>query len=198
MILLKEKKMRTLIYILIGFISIMFLSSCSYHEYAKTKQEFAKTESVRMQNQGPVIIQAFTLILEKMAPSGNDDYLINHTYYDSKGRQQTLRVKDSARSSNMLLLAGQIMPILEKIYVQQQLNMDAPPTAEGIAIAFVKQLPALGAIWGFTDLGKAGIKGAGDSYENVGNDVDTNTNTDSLNTTNTDSLNNYDSLNTTP
>lgn len=186
--------MKTLIRIIIILIvPVWVLSGCSYKEYAKTKQEFARTESIRMQNQGPIVMQALQLVLKQMGGGCSDEdgceqsYLINHTYYDDQGRKHELKVADSAKSANMMMVSMQFLPVLERIYQQQQLEMEAPPTAEGIALSFIKQLPALGAIWGFTELGR----NAGTSYNNVGNSTPTTTYSDSFNTTttNTESMN---------
>jgi len=142
------------------------VSCSSYDKYAETKQEFARTESVRMQTQGEVILKAFGLIMAQLGGNKDgDNYLINHTYYDSEGRKHELKVKDAAVSSNAVLMSMQFMPVLERIYKQQQLEMSTPTTSEDIAMSFIKQLPILGAIWGFTSLGNS----AGSSYENVNN-----------------------------
>lgn len=158
------------------------LFGCSYGKYAETKQEFARTESVRMQTMGPVVMEALQLILKQLGGSENgENYLLNHTYYDDQGRKHELKVKDGSSGAMAGLITMQFLPVLERIYKQQQLEMDAPPTAEGIALAGIKILPSIAAIWGFTELGS----NAGTNYNNVGNTTPTTTNTDSFNTTTT-------------
>jgi len=152
--------MKTKNYSIMWVISVMFLifglSGCgSYKQYAETKREFSRTESVRMQSQGDVILKAFAMLVESMnGKSEGEAYLVNQVYYDEQGRKHELKVKDGAKSSNIVMMSMQVMPVLEKIYQQQQLQMDAPPTPEGVAMEFVRQLPALGAIWGFVETNK--------------------------------------------
>jgi len=183
------------------------MSGCSYKDYAKTKQEFARTESIRMQTQGVVIMEAFTLVMKQIG-GGNDgdNYLINHVYYDSEGRKHELKVKDSSSGTNALMLSMQFMPVLERIYQQQQLQMEAPATAEDVAIKFLSQLPVLGAIWGFTEMGKSsGTTINGDVSTSSGSSVTGNGSysvpsnyQDSYNTTTTTTSTNTDSTITTP
>lgn len=161
-------------------VSLLFLPGCSYQKFAETKQEFSRTESVRMQTMGPVVLEALEMILKQLGinPSCEgdkcaDNYLLNHTYYDDQGRKHELKVKDGSQSSMAALITMQFLPVLERIYKQQQLEMDAPPTVEGIALAGIKVLPALAAIWGFTDLGGK----TGDSTSNSNNPSTVNTTT---------------------
>jgi len=166
---------------LLLLVPLLSLFGCSYGHYADTKQEFARTESVRMQSMGPVVMEALAMILKQLG--GNSDpnckedcgnYLLDHTYWDEQGRKHELKVKDGSQSAMAGMITMQFLPVLERIYKQQQLNMDAPPTAEGIALAGIKILPALAAIWGFVDLGS----NSGDSNSN-------NSTTNTTNTTNT-------------
>lgn len=178
-------------YIVLLFVVPPLLFGCSYGKYAETKQEFSRTESVRMQTMGPVVMEALELILKQLG--GNTDpnctencgnYLLNHTYYDDQGRKHELKVKDGSSSAMAGLITMQFLPVLERIYKQQQLEMDAPPTAEGIALAGIKILPALATIWGFTDLGG---KTGDDNSQINSNNPSTTTNTTTNIETNTSS-----------
>jgi len=166
-------------------VPLLFLSGCSFKHYAETKQEFARTESVRMQTMGPVVLEALELILKQLGINPDcgegkcaDNYLLNHTYWDDEGRKHELKVKDGSSSAMAGLITMQFLPVLERIYTQQQLQMDAPPTVEGIALAGIKILPVLAAIWGFSDLGGK----TGDTTQNSNNPSTTNT------TTNTETI----------
>ena len=173
-------------YILATLLFLPALTGCgNYKEYAAAKTEFAVTEGKRMEHQSTVVLAVAKMILDgfgetvKQEPSplyskkyvdeyGND---VIDTVFDTSGR-----LVDYLMAQKRVEVFKFILPFIEKVYQQQQLEMQAPVDAGRVALAFVNQIPLMTTVAGMYGLGKVGIENAGDhitAYASAGGSIAT-------------------------
>ena len=96
--------------------------------------------------------------------------LFEKTYVDANGQTVTETVYNTTGEVFAFMteyrkpdIIRELVPMIQSIYTQQQLEMDAPVTSGAVAMAFVKQIPFMATVGGMYALGAAGLDAAGDT-----------------------------------
>jgi hypothetical protein len=148
--------------------------ACGYKDYSTAKKEFAVTESIRMTQQTTVVMKTLEILMSGFDKAATAEQkgspLFEKEYVDANGQV----VKETIYSNTGEVFAfmteyrrpeiiRELVPMIEHIYKQQQLEMEAPVTSGEVALAFVNQIPFMATVGGMYALGAAGLDAAGDN-----------------------------------
>ena len=153
---------------------LVTFTGCGYKDYSRAKTEFAQTESIRMKEQTTVVMETLKIIMGGFDKAQKETYqpppLFRKEYTDANGQKVEEVVYNSTGEVFAFLsdyrkpeIVRELVPMIEKIYTQQQLDMEAPVTSGAVAMAFVKQIPFMATVAGMYGLGLAGVENAGDT-----------------------------------
>ena len=159
--------------ILCVFVAVSTVS-CGYKDYSLAKKEFAQTESIRMKEQTVVVMEALKYIMGGFEKAAQTEHkaspMFEKTYIDAQGNPVSETVYNNTGEIFAFMadyrkpdVIRELVPMIEKIYTQQQLEMEAPVTSGAVALAFVKQIPFMATVAGMYGLGVSGIENAGDT-----------------------------------
>ena len=157
--------------ICILLVLLLTLGGCAdYHHMTDAKQKFAETEQVRMKEQTAVVLKALELIMggfEKAVVQTNEPKPIFSRTTTVNGQPVTDTVYDSSSTwANVMIqmkradIIKDLMPMIQEIYKQQQLQIDKPVTASDVAMKFMENIPFMATVAGMYGLGVEGIKNA--------------------------------------
>jgi len=140
-------------------VSTFCLVGCSsYSDYADAYSNHQLNDRERISKTSSELRSIYMETINKMYSS--PDYLVEMTMYDAKGNPVPLRIKDTARDTNIMMLTMQMTRDLASVGQATPFNLKAPTTMEDVFMRGWDFVPYL-AMFGIVD---TLVKNAGPQY----------------------------------